>query len=87
MPKEWVTRTRRREAGVPRAVRFRTRHELALEMLDGTGTALPHGWVTGDNEMGRSSWFRQQLQARGECYLLAVPSNTSVRDLAAPDPP
>lgn len=87
LPKEWGTRTRRREAGVPRAIRFRTRHELALEMLDGSGPALPHAWVSGDDEMGRSSWFRQQLQSRGEGYLLAVPSNTSVRDLAAPDPP
>src|SRR5215212_3164105 len=87
LPKEWGARKRRREAGVPAAVRFRTRHELALEMLDGSGPALPHGWVSGDDEMGRSSWFRRQLQSRGECYLLAVPSNTSVRDLAAPDPP
>ncbi|HEY1379864.1 MAG TPA: IS701 family transposase, partial [Gemmataceae bacterium] len=88
LPKEWATRQRRRrKAGVPAAVRFRTRHELALEMLDEGGPRLPHGWVSGDDEMGRSSWFRQQLQARGECYLLAVPSNTSVRDLAAPDPP
>lgn len=87
LPKEWGTRKRRRNAGVPGAVRFRTRHELALEMLDGTGPALPHGWVSGDDEMGRSSWFRRQLQARGECYLLAVPSNTSVRDLASADPP
>ena len=75
------------EAGVPRAVRFRTRHELALEMLDERGPALPHGWVSGDDEMGRSSWFRRELRARGERYLLAVPSNTSVRDLAGPDPP
>jgi len=86
LPKEWGTR-KRRGAGVPRAIRFRTRHELALEMLDQSGPSLPHGWVSGDDEMGRSSWFRQQLQSRGECYLLAVPSNTSVRDLAAPDPP
>ena len=72
---------------MPAAIRFQTRHELALEMLDEGGPRLPHGWVSGDDEMGRSSWFRQQLQSRGECYLLAVPSNTSVRDLAAPDPP
>jgi hypothetical protein len=37
--------------------------------------------------MGRSSWFRSQLRARGERYLLAVPSNTLVRDLLAPRPP
>jgi SRSO17 transposase len=88
LPKEWATRQRRRrKAGVPAAVRFRTRHELALEMLDERGPALPHGWVSGDDEMGRCSWFRRELQSRGECYLLAVPSNTSARDLAAPDPP
>ena len=88
LPKEWATsRTRRRTAGVPKSVRFRTRHELILEMLDERGAALPHAWISGDDELGRCSWFRQQLQVRGECYLLAVPSNTSVRDLRAAEPP
>jgi SRSO17 transposase len=88
LPTEWAgDRKRRRKAGVPKEVRFRTRHELALEMLDERGPLLPHAWVAGDDEMGRCSWFRQQLRSRGECYLLAVPSNTAVRDLFAPDPP
>ncbi len=88
LPKEWVHRKRRRQkAGVPAAVRFRTRHELFLAMLDERGPLLPHAWISGDDELGRSSWFRQQLRARDECYLLAVPSNTTVRDLKAPDPP
>src|SRR4051794_39847984 len=88
LPRAWATdRKRRRRAGVPRAVRFRTRHQLALEMLDEHGTALPHAWVAGDDEMGRSSWFRRQLRQRREPYLLAVPSNTRVRDLAAGAPP
>ena len=88
LPREWATdRKRRQKAGVPREVRFRTRHELALEMLDQHGGSLPHAWVSGDDEMGRCSWFRQQLRARGESYLLAVPSNTLVRDLRAPEPP
>jgi SRSO17 transposase len=88
LPKEWATDTKRRQkAGVPRAVRFRTRHQLALEMLQEHGTLLPHAWVAGDDEMGRCTWFRRQLRQRGECYLLAVPSNTLVRDLAAPAPP
>jgi SRSO17 transposase len=88
LPKEWARRKRRRrKAGVPEATRFRTRHELFLEMLDERGPALPHAWVSGDDELGRSSWFREELRARGETYLLAVPSNTSVRDLVAPDPP
>jgi SRSO17 transposase len=87
LPKGWASRKRRRKAGVPVAVRFRTRHELALEMLDTSGPALPHAWVSGDDELGRCSWFRGALRSRGERYLLAVPSNTSARDLAAPDPP
>jgi SRSO17 transposase len=88
LPEEWCRRKRRRQkAGVPADVRFRTRHELMLEMLDERGPLLPHAWIAGDDELGRSSWFRQQLQARNECYLLAVPANTLVRDLTVPDPP
>jgi SRSO17 transposase len=81
LPEEWAKhRARRAEAGVPREVRFRTRHELALEMLAESGPALPHAWVTGDDEMGRPAWFRQELRDRGERYLLAVPSNALIRD-------
>jgi len=88
LPKEWADRKRRRKkAGVPTNIRFCTRHELMLEMLDGRGPLLPHAWIAGDDELGRSSWFRQELRSRNECYLLAVPSNTLVRDLTVPDPP
>jgi SRSO17 transposase len=88
LPKEWARRKqRRRKAGVPEDIRFRTRHELVLDMLDEQGPLLPHAWVAGDDELGRSSWFRQELRSRNECYLLAVPSNTLIRDLAAAEPP
>jgi hypothetical protein len=88
LPKEWATDGERRaEAGVPKTVRFRTRHELAWQLLEEHGAVLPHAWVAGDDEMGRCGWFRRQLRQQGEPYLLAVPSNTSVRDLAAADPP
>jgi hypothetical protein len=36
--------------------------------------------------MGQSSRFRADLRTRGERYLLAVPSNTTVRDLDAEAP-
>src|SRR5438874_7177114 len=36
--------------------------------------------------MGRPSKFRRELQARAERYLLAVPSNTLIRDLDVPPP-
>jgi SRSO17 transposase len=88
LPRAWATdRKRRAKAGVPREVRFRTRHELALQMLDERGPQLPHAWVAGDDEMGRCSSFRRELRARSERYLLAVPSNTLVRDLVAGGPP
>jgi len=65
LPREWANdKERRKRAGVPRAVRFRTRHELALETLDERGPLLPHAWVAGDDELGRCSWFRQQLRQR-----------------------
>jgi SRSO17 transposase len=87
LPKEWAKdRARRREAGVPKSIKFRTRHELALAMLDEQGLWLPHAWVAGDDEMGRPAGFRQALRDRGEQYLLAVPSNTTVRDLEATPP-
>lgn len=87
LPKEWTKdKTRRTEAGVPKEVKLRTRHRLALEMLDESGPSLPHSWVAGDDEMGRPSGFRRELRGRGERYLLAVPSNTLVRDLDVPPP-
>lgn len=88
LSKDWARdKARRKKAGVPPEIRFRTRHELALEMLDQKGSLLPHAWVSGDDEMGRSTRFRQELRARDEHYLLAVPSNTLVRDMAAEPPP
>jgi len=88
LPEDWARdKPRRRKCGVPKEVKFRTRHELALEMLDEHSASLPHRWIAGDDEMGRSTVFRKALRARGEQYLLAVPSNTRVRDLNVPPPP
>jgi SRSO17 transposase len=87
LPKEWANdRPRRKAAGVPRSVKFRTRQQLALEMLDERGRSLPHAWVAGDDEMGRPAGFRRDLRTRDERYLLGVPSNTLIRDLEVPPP-
>jgi len=87
LPKEWARdRARRRACGVPREIRFATKHELAQEMLLARGAELPHQWIAGDDEMGRSTKFRLWLREHDERYLLAVPSNTSMRDLEAPLP-
>jgi hypothetical protein len=71
---------------VPEAVSYRTRHEQCLERLDLWGEQGPHGWVTGDDELGRHTRFRQALRERGERYVLGVPCNTPIRDLEAPWP-
>jgi SRSO17 transposase len=87
VPEEWTKDKQRcQRAGVPKEIGFRTRHELALEMLRQHRGVLPHQWVTGDDEMGRNSHFREELRTLSEQYLLAVPSNTLVRDLDAPAP-
>src|SRR3954454_19619608 len=42
LPKEWAAdQQRRAKAGVPQGVRFRTRHELAVDMLQEHGPVLP----------------------------------------------
>jgi len=88
LPKGWArSKVKRKKCGVPPEVKFRTRHELALEMLDEQRSILPHAWVAGDDEMGKTPAFRGELHVRGEHYLLAVPSNTLVRDLEAQPPP
>lgn len=87
LPEEWAKDKKRREkCGVPKGVRFRTRHELALSMLRKHRKRLPHAWVAGDVEMGRSTRFRGSLRRMREQYLLAVPSNTAVRDLEGEPP-
>src|SRR5229473_127741 len=89
LPKAWTQDNARLDkAGVPTTHKgYRTRHQLALEMLATNGAALPHGWIAGDDEMGRPYWFRRRLAALGERYVLAVPSNTLCRDLESPLPP
>lgn len=87
LPKDWTKdKQRRSKAGVPKQVRFRTRHQLCLEMLKQHGEKLPHAWITGDDEMGRPYWFRKRLDTIGEQYMLAVPSNTQIRDLEVEPP-
>jgi len=82
LPKQWARdKARRNKCGVPKQIRYQTRHELALDMLNNNGKYLPHSWIAGDDEMGRSSRFRRDLRALHEQYLLAIPSNTGIRDL------
>ena len=85
LPPEWAQdEQRRHECHVPEAVRYQTRQEQCLEMLEAWRDQVPHGWVTGDDELGRHTGLRQQLRERDERYVLGVPCNTAIRDLEAP---
>jgi SRSO17 transposase len=87
LPEEWARdEQRRQECHVPPEVRYHTRHEQCLEMLDAWGEQVPHGWVTGDDELGRHTRFHHDLRERGERSVLGVPCNTTMRDLEAPLP-
>src|SRR5499427_3967854 len=87
LSEEWARDEQRRQAcHVPPAVRYQTRHEQCLDMLDMWGAQVPHGRVTGDDELGRHTWFRHALRERGERYVLGVPCTPTMRDLEAPLP-
>jgi SRSO17 transposase len=87
LPEDWARdEQRHEECHVPPEVRYHTRHEQCLEMLDEWGEQVPHGWVTGDDELGRHTRFRGELRERGERYVLGVPCNTTIRDLEASSP-
>jgi SRSO17 transposase len=87
LPQEWARdEFRRQECHIPREVQYQTRQEQCLEMLDEWGNQVPHSWVTGDDELGRHTWFRQELRERGERYVLGVPCTTTIRDLEALPP-
>jgi SRSO17 transposase len=84
LPEDWARDEQRRQAcHVPLAIRSQTRQEQCVERLDAWGAQVPHGWVTGDDELGRHTRLRHALRERGERYVLGVPCTTTIRDLEA----
>jgi SRSO17 transposase len=80
LPEEWAAdRPRRKEAGVPEGVIFRTKPELALEMVAEAATAgTPFRWVGGDSLYGDSPTFVRGLRALKKWYVLDVSSEARV---------
>lgn len=74
LPREWAADAERRAAaGVPDAVSFQTKPQLALTLvaraLDG---GVPAAWVTADAVSGNDFTFRHGLEGRGQAYVVAV---------------
>jgi SRSO17 transposase len=72
LPEEWAgDRDRRDEAGVPVGVIFRTKPELALEMIArAVAEGVPFRWVGGDSVSGDSPTFVQGVRQFGKWYVL-----------------
>jgi SRSO17 transposase len=82
LPEDWAhDQTRRQKCHVPPEVKFQEKWRIALDLLDRSLPGLPHGWIVGDDELGRVAEFRAALRQRRERYVLDVPCNTRVRDL------
>jgi SRSO17 transposase len=73
---EWANdAARRKEAGVPEDVVFRTKPELALELIRHVGPKIRHGWVTFDEGYGKDPDFLSGLEELGERYIGEVPKS------------
>jgi len=80
LPKEWADdQARCQAAGVPKNVIFRTKPELALEMLsEALEAGLPFRWVGGDSVYGDNPTFVQGIRLLGKWYVLDIASDTQV---------
>ena len=74
LPRSWTDDpARMRAAGVPTAVSFHTKPELAQQRLERTLDAgIPHGWIAGDSVYGDDGDLRAWLESRHEPYALGV---------------
>jgi SRSO17 transposase len=80
LPKEWAKdRARRRKAGVPKEVRFKTKPQIALEQLRWACAAgLPRGVVLMDAGYGADTDLRATITTLGLSYVAGIMPNTSV---------
>src|SRR6201987_5634235 len=80
LPQEWAAdEARRQQAHVPAAVRFQTKAEIALALLDeARACGVQHRCVTCDADYGDNPHFLNGLEARGEYYVAAVRASFSV---------
>jgi len=80
LPRDWTDDpTRRKEARIPDEVTFKTKPELALQMIDrALEDKIPPGIVLVDTAYGNSTKFRRELRKRDLCYAVAIQSTTKV---------
>jgi SRSO17 transposase len=77
LPKEWTDdRERCRAAGIPDEVEFKTKWQIALDLIDQTlGFGIALRPVLADAGYGETVEFRDGLTQRGLTYVVGVPNN------------
>jgi len=77
LPKEWAEdRARRDRAGVPEDIRFKTKQQIALELIQRAHAAgLPLGVLLMDLDYGRDSRLRTSVSALGLSYVAGIQPN------------
>src|ERR1700719_181122 len=80
LPKDWAKdRARRRKAGVPKEISFKTKPQIALEQLRWACEAgLPRGVALLDAGYGAHTDLRANITTRGLCYVAVIMRNTTV---------
>jgi SRSO17 transposase len=74
LPKIWAEDpTRRQKAGVPKAIAFQTKPEIALALLgEANALGVPHVCITADADYGDNPNFLDGLDLRRERHVVAV---------------
>jgi SRSO17 transposase len=86
LPQRWVESEDyadlREEVHLPEGTKFRTKHEIARELLEKAWAAgVTASAVVSDAEYGSDSSFRAMLRARGQAYVMGIqPSNARFID-------
>jgi len=80
LPFDWIEDHERcQAASIPKTVRFQTKPELAVQMMERIfQAAVPIAWVVADTVYGGNLDLRTWLQAHGYPYVLAVACNEPV---------
>ena len=80
LPESWANdRARRKEARIPEQVQFKTKSELALDMIRrAVHEGIPPGVVLADSAYGSSRAFREGVRSLGLEYAVGVNPQTTI---------
>jgi SRSO17 transposase len=80
LPRKWASdRKRRRKVGIPPAIRFMTKPQIALEQIKAALAAgIARGVVLMDADYGRDGHLRRELRTLGMTYVAAIQSTPMV---------